>query len=182
VQATIDLDGMQALALDSAGAPLVRPPDAIHVQFPFEIPEGTERPYFLAGDARNPVYLWTWNSESGVGEARARGFGSVEPIEGELTGDANWEDGQWTLYLRRAIETEGAGLTFAEGAAIPVAFAAWDGSSGEAGKRASVSTWYYVLLEQEPSNAVVVTPLLMILLTGAFGLVLVRRAQSRSRG
>lgn len=181
LQATLDLDGMDPLAVDSAGSPTVRPPDAINIQFPFEIPEGAERPYFLHGDRRNPVYLWTWNTASGVGEGRARGFGSVEPLEGELEGNARWEAGQWTLYLRRPIEAESDGLTFAEGSAIPIAFAVWDGSSGEMGKRASVSTWYYVLLEEEPTNAVVVTPLLMILLTGAFGLVLVRRAQRRAR-
>ena len=179
--ATLDLDGEVAPALDSLGVPQVRPPDALAVQFPFEIPEGVERPYFLMGDTRNPVYAWTWDSGAGVGEARLRGMGSSEVLAGDLTGEATWEDGQWTLVLRRSIATENEGLNFVAGVAIPVAFFAWDGSSGETGKRAAVSSWYYVLLEQPPSNAVVVTPIVAILLTGAFGLALVRRAQSRAR-
>ncbi|MDH3732181.1 MAG: c-type cytochrome [Gemmatimonadota bacterium] len=181
ILATMDLDGFEAPALDSTGAVTVRWPDAIRLQFPFEVPDGAERPYFLGGTTRQPVYLWTWSSNDGVGEGRGRGYGSVEPLPGELQGTAEWQDGRWTLYLRRPIAAGADGLTFSEGVPIPVAFSAWDGSSGETDKRAGVSSWYYVLLEQEPSNAVVVTPLIAILLTGAFGLVLVRRAQGRAR-
>ena len=81
--------------------------------------------------------------------------------------------------MRRALvpDPEADGITFAEGAAIPVAFQAWDGSSGETERRSSISTWYYILLEPPASNRVVVAPMIAMLLTGAFGLVLVRRAQ-----
>jgi len=170
---------LSTLDLDGAAPPEGRPPDAFRVQFPFDIPEGTERPYFLMGSSRRPVYLWTWDSEGGIGEARARGLGSLETLSGDVTGEATWADGRWTLVLRRSIATDGDGLSFVEGTAIPVAFSAWDGSSGEVGKRGSVSTWYYVLLEQPASSAVVVAPILAILLTAGFGVVLVRRAQSR---
>ena len=180
IMTMLDLDGADIPAIDSLEAPARRPADAFTVQFPFEVPEGSERPYFLMGDGRHPVYLWSWTSDGGVGEERGRGLGSVEPLEGHVTGQATWADGQWTLMLRRSIAAEGEGLTFAEGVPIPIGFFAWDGSSMEEGKRASVSSWYYVLLEQPPSRAVVVTPLIAILLTGAFGLVLVRRAQSQS--
>lgn len=173
ILATLDLDG--------AEPPGGRPADAFAVQLPFEVPEGRERPYFLMGSSRDPVHLWTWDSESGVGEARARGLGSLEPLTPEVTGQATWEEGRWTLVLRRAVATEGEGLTFVEGTPIPVAFYAWDGSSGETGARGSVSSWYYVLLERPPSSTVVVTPIIAILLTAAFGLVLVRRAQGRER-
>jgi len=180
ILATLDLDGAEAPAVDSAGAPERRPPDRLSVQFPFDIPDGNERPYFLMGNSRDPVYLWIWDAGAGIGAARARGLGSIEPLEDPVTGEASWAEGEWTLVLRRSIATEGEGRTFAEGVPIPVGFFAWDGSSGEEGKRGSVSSWYYVLLEQEPSDAVVVTPLLVMLLTGAFGLVLVRRAQNRA--
>jgi mono/diheme cytochrome c family protein len=177
----LDLDG-DSLVVDSLEAPLVRPPDAFTVQFPFEVPEGTEKPYFLMGDARNPVYLWTWNGELGVRAARGRGLESVEELgEDPVTGSAIWDAGRWTLYLRRAVSMEGDGLSFEEGTVIPVAFLAWDGSSGEVGKRSSVSSWYYMLLDKPPSSTVVVIPLIAILLTGALGLVLVRRAQDRER-
>lgn len=169
------------LDLDGAAPPEGRPADAFAVQLPFEVPEGNERPYFLMGSSRDPVHLWTWDSETGVGEARARGLGALEPMSAEVAGEATWQEGRWTLVLRRQISTDGEGLTFVEGTPIPVAFFAWDGSSGETGARGSVSTWYYVLLERPASSAVVVTPLIAVLLTAAFGLVLVRRAQSRER-
>ena len=134
------------------------------------------------GDAREPVYLWTWDSEAGPGAGRGRGLESVEPLEDDpVTGAATWEEGRWTLYLRRPIQIESDGLDFAEGVPTPIAFQAWDGSSAEVGKRSSVSSWYYILLEPPASSTVVVTPLLAMLLTGAFGLVLVRRAQDRRR-
>lgn len=170
---------LASLDLDGAEPPEGRPADRFVVQFPFEVPEGSERPYFLMGSSRDPVDLWTWDSQDGVGEARARGLGSFEPLDGGVTGDATWADGRWTLVLRRAVATESEGLSFPEGVAVPAAFFAWDGSSGEEGKRGSVSTWYYVLLERPASSAVVVTPIIAILLTAAFGVVLVRRAQGR---
>ena len=142
-----------------------------------------ERPYFLMGDARNPVYLWAWESQRGVFEARATGLAEIEPLAGGgLTGGASWKDGRWRLYLRRSIDAgEGPGLSFAEGVPIPIAFFASDGSSGERGKRVAIGSWYYLLLERPASRAVVVAPLLAILLTGGLGLAIVRRAQSRSR-
>jgi len=173
ILATLDLDG--------ATPPEGRPADALALQFPFRPPESTERPYFLMGSSRDPVYLWTWDSEDGVGEARARGLGSLEPLSGEVTGEATWAEGRWTLVIRRPVAAEEDRLAFVEGTPLPVAFFAWDGSSGETGTRGAVSSWYYVLLERPASSAVVVTPLIAVLLTAAFGLVLVRRAQGRER-
>src|SRR5688572_6608752 len=70
-----------APAADTAGA--VAPPepggslpDAFAVQFPTTVPSGMERPYFLMGDDREPVYLWTWRSDrEGMEEALAHGMG-----------------------------------------------------------------------------------------------------------
>ena len=195
VSETLDMDGAFDLdaslaAVDAeiteneprgdAEVEVPRYPDRFYVQFPFEIPTGSQRPYFLMGDARNPVYLWTWDSEQGVGAARGRGLASAEELpEDAVAGQATWSEGRWTLYVRRALvpDPEADGITFAEGAAIPVAFQAWDGSSGETERRSSISTWYYILLEPPASNRVVVAPMIAMLLTGAFGLVLVRRAQ-----
>ncbi len=180
--ATLDVDGADPLAVDSLGAPLARAPDAFFIQFPFEMPEGTERPYFLMGDTRNPVYLWTWNADDGLTAGRGRGLGSVEGLmEDPVAGQATWDEGRWTLYVRRSISIDSDGLDFSEGTPTPIAFQVWDGSSGETEKRSSISTWYYVLLEPPASSTVVVAPLLAMLLTGAFGLVLVRRAQDRGR-
>lgn len=172
-----------ALNLDGAEPPEGRPPDAFALQLPFEVPEGTERPYFLMGDAREPAYLWRWESEGGASEARARGLGAIEPLDGgELEAEASWEHGRWTLVLRRPLEAGEERLALRAGTAIPAAFFAWDGSSGEIGKRGSISTWYYLFLEEPASSRVVVAPLVAVLLTGGLGLFLVRRAQSTARG
>lgn len=161
-------------------------PDAVAVQFPFEIPDGRERPYFLMGDDRDPVYLWRWDSRAGVSEARAAGLGNVEPAPGSgLVGTAGFERGRWRLALRRPLVPEGAegeALAFREGAPIPVAFYAWDGSSGETGARGAISTWYYLLLEEPRSPIVFLVPLLAVLLTGGLGLLAARRARTRWPG
>lgn len=176
ITGTLDLDGSEP--------PGGRPEDAFALQFPFEMPEGSEKPYFLMGSARDPVHLWRWGSEEGVDEARARGMDAIEPLAADrgagVRGQAQWSAGRWTLVLRRPLDAGEDVLVMREGTPIPVAFFAWDGSSGEAGKRGSVSAWYYLLLEQPATRAVVITPLIAILLTGALGLVLVRRARSRS--
>ena len=37
--------------------------DQLVVQFPQQLSEGPERPYFLQGDIRRPAYTWTWQSD-----------------------------------------------------------------------------------------------------------------------
>ena len=174
----------EALEADGTPIPIEPVPDAFAVQFPTEVPDGMERPYFLMGNASDPVYLWMWSSDGGVSEARARGLGQIEALAGgSLEGAAQFDEGQWRLALRRTIAaSDEARLGFQQGVAIPMAFFAWDGSSGEDGKRGAVSTWYYVFLEQPPSNIVFVTPVLAVLLTGGLGLVAVRRARSAEGG
>lgn len=174
----------EALFADEVEIPTGPLPDAFAVQLPFEIPEGSERPYFLMGGARDPVYLWRWDSREGVSEARATGLGSLEPIEGAgLEGTASFDRGRWRLALRRSLTAEEgtAALAFREGVPIPVAFFAWDGSSGETGARGSISTWYYLLLEEPRSPIVFVVPLLAVVLTGGLGMLAARRARSRWR-
>lgn len=175
-----------ALWTDEGGEPPAPPerlPDGLILQFPPRVPEGAERPYFLMGDARDPVYVWRWESEAGVGEARARGLGRMESLEtGALRGEASWADGRWRVHFRRALDVEGEGtLAFVEGVAIPMAIFAWDGSSGETAVRGSVSGWYFVQLEEPPSAARYVAPLLAVLLTAGLGLLAASRAQRHAR-
>lgn len=171
------------LFADGAEIPTGPLPDAFALQLPPEIPEGNERPYFLMGAPREPVHLLRWDSESGVSEARATGLGRVEPLPGDgLDGSASFEAGEWRLFLTRPLQTEEGGLALREGVAIPVAFYAWDGSSGEEGTRGSISTWYYLLLEEPASRMVYLVPLLTVLLTGGLGFLAARRAQGRRQG
>lgn len=162
-------------------------PDMIVVQWPTAIPDGMERPYFLMGDEDEPVYLWHWRSEGDVGEEIARGLADWEPLsgadDGALQVDATFEDGEWRVLFRRplaagAVENR---LAFERGRAIPMALFAWDGDNGEGGKRGAVSTWYFLYLDRPTASTTYVFPIAAALLTAALGVVVVTRAQRRSR-
>jgi DMSO reductase family type II enzyme heme b subunit len=159
-------------------------PDLLAVQFPFDDPTGRQHPYFLMGDRRSPVYLWLWHSRRGVTEGRASGLGTAEALDSGagLTGDAVWEAGRWHAVFRRPLTSEAEVLQFAEGEPIPIAFFAWDGSSGETGTRGAISSWYFIALQPPPSNTVFVAPLLAFLVTGGLGVFAVRRAQKSHTG
>src|SRR5207248_404177 len=82
-------------------------PDMIALEFPRAIPAGNERPYFLMGNNRGPVYLWTWKSDAGntVVEATGKGLGNIEPLAGasNVTGSAVFDHGQWRLVMHRPL-------------------------------------------------------------------------------
>ena len=156
--------------------------DGIAVQFPANIPDGAERPYFLMGEANDPVTLWTWDSRTGAAEASGRGLGRIDELAGgDLAAEARWSEGHWELVLIRSIASgaEGA-IRLAEGVVIPAAMFAWDGSSAESADRGSVSSWIYLYLEEPSSSNVVIAPIAAILLSGGLLLLLVRSAQRRA--
>ena len=160
-------------------------PDQLVVQFPMQMPEGMERPFFLGGDNRRPVYLWQWQSgREGALEGEARGLGT-EAFQSEgqdLTVDASYADGQWQVVFTRPLVTEDEGdLDFVTGEAIPMAFFAWDGDNGESGTRGAVSSWYFLFLEDATPATVYVAPALAMVLTAALGFLVVGRAQKRER-
>lgn len=161
-------------------------PDAVTIQFPSSIPTGMERPYFLMGNEREPVYLWSWRSDRGVEEATGRGFVVTEPLairEGAVAAADTFDQGQWRLVVRRGLDAGGIEnrLAFEVGRPIPMAVFAWDGSNGETGTQGAISTWYFLYLDRPSSPAVVVAPIVATLLVAALGLVIVSRAQRRAR-
>ncbi|MFW6089106.1 MAG: c-type cytochrome [Gemmatimonadota bacterium] len=156
--------------------------DGLAVQFPAEMPEGAERPYFLMGESNDPVTLWTWDSRAGAVEAQGRGLGSISSLSGgDLSAESVWDGGHWEVVLARSLAggVEGA-ISLAEGVVTPVAFFAWDGSSAETPERGSVSSWIYLYLEEPTSSNVVIAPIVALLLTGGLLWWLVRGAQRRS--
>ncbi len=176
--------GPNASAAPSAQAPASSNlPDMLVVQFPPTIPTGMERPYFLMGTNGKPTYLWKWQSDANAPvEARGKGFGNIETLSGgQLTGAAQFDQGQWRVVFRRPlISSDSANrLSFRAGVAIPMAVFAWDGNNGESGKRGSISTWYYVYLDQKTPSTVYATPLATIALTAGLGLLFVRNAKKR---
>lgn len=170
-------------AMFADGTPIPTDPlaDRLAVQFPTSVPEGRERPYFLMGSSRRPVYLWRWSSETGHREAVASGLGTASALEGgALEGTAAWEAGRWSVTFRRPLTVEGdRRIGFPTGVAVPMALFAWDGDNGEDETRGSVSSWYFLVLEEPTGSSVYVVPLAAVLLTGGLGLFLARRARRR---
>jgi DMSO reductase family type II enzyme heme b subunit len=159
-------------------------PDAIAVQFPRSVPRGMERPYFLFGTAREPVYLWRWQSEpERAVELIARGIDRQELLPAgaaPVSASAHFEHGQWQVVLRRALVPAGEDadrIRFVTAQPVPFALFAWDGDNGEAGTRGAISTWYFIYLDRPVPRTVLATPLLAVLLTAGLGLAVVRRAQ-----
>ncbi len=172
-------------AMTSDGAtlsPTAPMSDGMAVQFPANIPDGAQRPYFLMGEANDPVTLWTWDSRSGATEATGRGLGHIDGLGGsDLGAEARWNEGHWELVLTRSIVSvaEGA-IDLAEGVVIPAAMFAWDGSSAESSDRGSISSWIFLYLEEPSSSNVVIAPVVAILLSGGLLLLLVKGAQRRA--
>jgi DMSO reductase family type II enzyme heme b subunit len=157
-------------------------PDMFAVQFPAGQGAG-DRPYFLMGDGSNPVYLLTWRAGTGVGEAMGGGPGKLTAQTGDAVqakGQAVYDAGQYRAVIRRPLKTADAqDFAFRPGEFFPMAFWAWDGSEGDDGPKAAVSTWYYARLEPPPSKRQFVVPPILALVTGAAQIGLVRWAQRR---
>src|SRR6266545_3320595 len=137
-------------------------PDAISLQFPPQITAGTERPYFLMGDANEAVYLLRWEQGKGVGEA---------------TGKAVFVNGQYRLVIKRPLAAKGDGRpTFQPAVFTPVAFQAGDGGAGETGPKMSLTSWYYLRLEEPQSNRRFIIPPVVAILTLAAMILVVRTA------
>ncbi|MGH7459901.1 MAG: c-type cytochrome [Longimicrobiales bacterium] len=157
--------------------------DALVVQFPVTIPTGMERPYFLMGTAGKPTYLWKWQSDTDAAiEASGKGFGRMEPLQsGQLAARSAFDQGEWSVVFRRPLTSADSAnrLVFRTGVAIPMAVFAWDGNNGESGTKGSISTWYYIYLDQKTPKTVYTAPVATIALTAGLGLLFVRRAQRR---
>jgi hypothetical protein len=121
-----------------------------------------------------------------VGEANASGLGKLTPQAGEAVqakGAAVFADGQYRLVIKRPRATKDPGdPEFPAGRFLSVSFMAWDGGAGETESKMSFSSWYYLRLEEPGSNQPYVIPPLVILVTVALELVVVRRARRRTQG
>jgi DMSO reductase family type II enzyme heme b subunit len=160
--------------------------DQVVLQFPARLSEGLERPYVLMGDGSSPVYLLRWASDAGVGEANAAGPGKLVSQTGEAIhakGKALFSDGQYRLVIKRPRTTKDPNdLEFPAGRFLSVAFMAWDGGAGETGSKMAFSSWYYLHLEEAGSAKPYIIPPLVVLVTVALELAVVRRARRTARG
>jgi DMSO reductase family type II enzyme heme b subunit len=181
------LDRMRRTVTDADGA-LAGPqgPDLVVVQLPTTLGESDELPYFLGGSTRRAAHLWRWASDADRAvEGTATGLDRFVPRAAgqELTSVSRWSDGEWRVQLTRPLRSADttAAPSIPIGRAIPIAFRASDGSSGEGDVRTAVSAWYAIHLEVPTPPRVYATPVATMLLTAALGVLVVRRAQRRER-
>jgi DMSO reductase family type II enzyme heme b subunit len=163
--------------------------DSIAMQFPVKVPTGTKKPHFFRGESSNQVNLWTWNADlaesggEGAIEANVRGWRQMPKAQKEdqrqLTSQANWDQGQWTLVLKRPLKTEDKNdVQFEPGKFIPMSLNAWDGSNGEHGLIMSLSSWYFVLIEAPMPISVYIFTALGFLITGGLLVWMARKVEA----
>ncbi len=133
--------------------------DALAIQFPVTLEAGSKKPYFLMGDDKSPVQLWTWKTEAATfTESNARGI-DKETVQSDasqaLKGSGKYDNGQYRVVMKRSLKTEDAenDLQISAGTFLPVTFHAWDGSNGETLTKRAISHWYFVLLEPDIDTA-----------------------------
>jgi len=158
-------------------------PDQLALQFAVK-KDLAVRPYFMMGDKKRGVNLWWWRSDTGsITEQNAKGFEKIttQAVENtQVSGDVTYEDGRYTLYLKRSLSTEDkVDVQFSEGDWVPVSFNIWNGDRGEVGQRRNLTTWYWLSLEPAvPSKAYMMPPLTFLLTFVVLG-ILVRSTRRR---
>jgi DMSO reductase family type II enzyme heme b subunit len=136
------------------------------------------------GDGSDAVYQLRWTSDQGVIEVSANGPTKVSVLSGsEATGRATYANGQYRAVIKRALASpDAARTTFRPAVFTPIAFQAWDGGAGETGTRMSLTSWYYLRLEEPQSKARFVVPPVVALLALGGMLLVVWAAGRRGSG
>jgi hypothetical protein len=157
--------------------------DAMAIQFPSQKLEGLKKPYFLMGDEKNSVNLWTWKAGK-LGESNANGIDKESPQDvagNALQGAGGYQDGQYAVVIKRSLATgdKEKDVQFEPGKFIPIAFHAWDGHNAELASKRAISHWYFVLLEPPTPNDVYIYPPLTALAVLGCCLLIQRRLRKK---
>ena len=93
---------------EAAAAPAGRPSefsDAVAIQIPSQVPTGARKPYFIFGDAQNPVDLWFFDlARPDPLQFTGRGSADIAPNDtGDLTGVASYDQGEWSVIFKRPL-------------------------------------------------------------------------------
>lgn len=151
-----DVDAFFGEEADTAAADGPEFSDAVAIQLPVQVPAGARKPYFLFGDAQNPVDLWFVDLATKVATRyNGTGSNSLTAVEGEdVTAVATYDRGEWTVIFKRALRATG-GVTFAEGQYVPISFSVWDGTERERGNKRGLTRWMYLYtMPRETPSAV----------------------------
>ena len=140
-------------------------------------------PFFIGGDATNPVYRVRWASDpDGLEEGQSEGLGTFEPnARNEFTYESGFDDGEYMLHLSRPLRARDATMapSFPEGVNIPIAFMAADGTNGGDETRGSISAWYSIYLDVPTPARVFITPFVIVLMTAGLGMMIVWQTQKQ---
>lgn len=162
--------------------------DSVALQFAVKPPQGTKKPHFYRGSSSDQVHLWVWKAdqieagERGTNEGNARGWKQPIKMQGDdgqqITGDAKWDQGRWTVVMKRPLKTDDKNdVQFEKGKFIPMSINAWDGSNGEHGLIMSLSTWHFVFMEAPTPISVYVYAGLAFLAALILGIWLMRKVE-----
>ena len=124
--------------------------DAVSIQIPSLVQAGARKPYFIFGDAQNPVDLWFFDlARPEPLQLTGRGSADIAPNDtGDLTGVASYDQGEWSAIFKRPLLAT-SGAPFSPGQFMPIAFSVWDGFSRERGNRRGLTVWYSLYVEPE---------------------------------
>jgi len=175
---------------EESGAAASAPPsefsDAVAIQIPSQVPASARKPYFIFGDAQDPVDLWFFDlARPAPLQFTGRGSADIAQKDpAEVTGVATYDQGEWAVIFKRPLRSA-SGAAFSQGQFMPVAFSVWDGFSRERGNRRGLSLWYSLYVEPEvvPSAAGPMARTAVIILAIELIVIgLVRRNHGRVRG
>jgi hypothetical protein len=106
-------------------------PDAAAVMLPDQW-TGPSFPSLLMGDKHSPARLYYWSASRGAAELTASGRATPEPSGRSFPFRAQHGDNKWNLTMEVPDQRDG----------YPIAFATWDGQSGDRDGLKYFSIWY----------------------------------------
>ena len=125
-------------------------PDGAAVLFPLN----GDAPLATMGSEKAPVNAWFWRADQPdvARNVQAQGIGSVEDTEkSRIAARSQWKDGAWSVVFSRPLtvaDQKGEAVQLAAAKSTKVAFAVWEGSTGErAGIKAFSKRWRELSLE-----------------------------------
>jgi len=144
--------------------------DAVAAQLPLQMPTGSRKPYFIFGDAGNPVDIWYMDlARAEPRQFTGKGSQEIAPNDtGDLQAVARYVEGEWSVVFKRPLRPSSSGVALAPGQFVPVAFSVWDGFTRERGNRRGLTVWYHLYVEP----AVLVSPTGSMLKTAGAVLIL----------
>ena len=163
--------------------------DALALQFPVTLPDGPAKPHFFLGSPRVPVNQWLLSAHpdgagsDAVEERNARGIDREPAVQEDASQQVevrtSWRDGQWQAVFVRPLATGDVrnDVQFERGRMIPMAVNAWDAANGEWGLQRSISSWFYLELEQPVGAPVYLASAITAALIAGLQLLLIRRGR-----